>query len=49
MLALKDLECGVNSIGEKAAKYDQLETILNDTTVSDWRTIERLAEAFYSG
>jgi hypothetical protein len=49
MLALKDLEIGINGLVEKALKLDQLEVILNDTNDPDRRVIERLAEAFYSG
>jgi hypothetical protein len=49
MLALKDLELGINGLIEKARKLDQLEAILNDTSDPDRRIIERLAEAFYSG
>jgi hypothetical protein len=48
MLALKDLELGINGLVEKARKFDQLEAILNDTNDPDRRVIERLAEAFYS-
>jgi hypothetical protein len=49
MLALKDLELGINGLIEKARKFDQLETILNDTSEPDRRVIERLCEAFYDG
>lgn len=47
MLAIKDLEIAINQLIDKAAKYDQFELILNDTTISDRITIERLASAFY--
>jgi hypothetical protein len=49
MLALKDLELGINGLVEKARKFDQLEVILNDTSEPDRRVIERLCEAFYDG
>jgi|SRR3984885_1465968 len=47
MLALADLENGINRLVEKARKHDELEAILNDTAASDRRTIERLAEVFF--
>lgn len=47
MLALADLEQGINGLVEKAAKLDQLEIILNDTNAPDRSVIERLSEAFY--
>jgi hypothetical protein len=47
MLALKDLELGINSLIEKAQKLDALEVILNDVGQSDKQTIERMAEVFY--
>lgn len=47
MLALKDLELGINGLVEKARKLDQLENILNDTASPDRAVIERLCEAFY--
>jgi hypothetical protein len=49
LLALKDLELGINGLIEKARKFDQLEAILNDTSEPDRRVIERLCEAFYDG
>jgi hypothetical protein len=47
MLALADLENGINRLVEKARKYDELETILNDTSAPDRRVIERLSEVFF--
>lgn len=47
MLSLKDIERGINSLIEKAAKLDRLEIILNDVNQSERRTIERIS-CFYS-
>jgi hypothetical protein len=41
------LECAINGLVEKAAKFDALETILNDTASPDRAVIERLAEVFF--
>jgi hypothetical protein len=48
ILALKDLELGINGLIEKAHKLDQLEIILNDVNASDRDVIVRLSDAFYS-
>jgi hypothetical protein len=47
LLALKDMEIGINGLVEKARKFDALETILNDTSAPDRWVIERLAEVFF--
>jgi hypothetical protein len=47
MLALKDLKVAINALVEKASTYDRLEEILNDTSASDRRVIERVSDAFY--
>jgi hypothetical protein len=47
MLALKDLELGINRLIEKEQKFDQLEIILNDVHASDRDVIVRLSDAFY--
>ncbi len=47
MLALKDLELGINRLVEKEQRFDQLEIILNDVDASDRDVIVRLSDAFY--
>jgi hypothetical protein len=47
MLALADLENGINGVVEKARKLDQLETVLNEVDAPDREVIERIASAFY--
>jgi hypothetical protein len=47
MLILRDVAEGINSLVEKARKFDALETILNDTSAPGRRVIERLSDVFY--
>jgi hypothetical protein len=46
MLSLKDIERGINSLIEKAAKLDRLEIILNDVNQSERQTIERMSRLY---
>jgi hypothetical protein len=47
MLMLRDVAEGINGLVAKAAKFDELEEILNDTASPDRAVIERLAQVFY--
>jgi hypothetical protein len=47
MLMLRDVAEGINRLVEAERKLAELEAILNDTSTSDRRVIERLSEVFF--